>query len=38
MDMQLIQHKAQLKAQAAARNDIGLQMMEKQNNPLIKVQ
>lgn len=36
MDLQIIQHKAQLKAQTAARNDIGLQMLEKQANPIIK--
>ena len=36
MDLQIIQHKAQLKAQTTARNDIGLQMLEKQANPIIK--
>lgn len=36
MDLQIIQHKAQLKAQTTARNDIGLQMLEKAANPIIK--
>lgn len=36
MDLQIIQHKAQLKAQTTARNDIGLQMLEKQATPIIK--
>jgi hypothetical protein len=36
MDLQIIQHKCQLKGQAKARNDIGLQMMEKAANPIIK--
>lgn len=36
MDLQIIQHKARLKAQNTARNDIGLQMLEKAANPIIK--
>lgn len=36
MDLQIVQHKAQLKAQSRARSDIGLQMLEKSANPLIK--
>lgn len=37
MDLQIIQHKAQLKAQSKARNDIGLQMLEKNVMPPMKV-
>lgn len=29
MDLQIVQHKSQLKAQSRAKNDIGLQMLEK---------
>lgn len=36
MDLQIIQHKSQLKAQAKAKNDMGLQMLEKQANPIIR--
>lgn len=36
MDLQIIQHKSQLKGQSKARNDIGLQMLEKSASPLIK--
>lgn len=36
MDLQIVQHKSQLKAQTKARNDIGLQMLEKSANPIIK--
>ena len=35
MDLQIIQHKAQLKAQSKAKNDMSLQILEKQAQPLI---
>jgi hypothetical protein len=37
MDLQIIQHKSQLKAQSKARNDIGLRLLEKDNSPPLKV-
>ena len=36
MDLQIIQHKAQLKAQAKAKQDMTLHMLEKQAAPLIQ--
>lgn len=36
MEFQFIQHKAQLKAQAKAKNDIGLHVLEKNANPIIR--
>ena len=35
MDLQIVQHKAQLKAQSRAKNDMGLQILERSNAPLI---
>lgn len=34
-DMQIIQHKSSLKTQSKAKNDIGVQMLERQTNGLI---
>lgn len=36
MDLQIIQHKAQLKAQTRAKQDMTLQMLEKQAKPLLQ--
>lgn len=36
MELQIIQHKAQLKAQARAKQDMTLHMLEKQANPIIQ--
>lgn len=36
MEFQLIQHKAQLKAQSRAKNDMGLQLLEQNANPMMK--
>jgi hypothetical protein len=35
MDLQIIQHKSQLKAQARAKQDMTLHMLEKQATPII---
>lgn len=36
MEFQLIQHKAQLKAQNKAKSDVGLQLLSNNANPILK--